>query len=404
MWSNSDVFGVLRHRSLRFLLSASLLSLTGSQISRIGLILFLFHDTHNIAALAGLVAAETLPGAVVAPFCGALIDRVSKWKVMIGSDLSRMVFLSIIIFYPSTTVIFCTMVLHSVAAAIFIPAKSAAVPLIVPPSELTKANSLEQSAANAVMILGPMTGAELFLRIGLKATLFVDICSYALSALLLTQITTRTTAQEKAGLSQFSFREVTTGWRYLVRHQLARHLISLFFVSLLCVGLWLPLVPFFVNGFLGASDRVLGIQFAVFGVGGIVGALYAQKLTGKFGRGYLLFWALLLEATSMLLYSLIPQPLVSIGICFLWGIVVSFILVPYYSIMQETIHEDFLGRVFSIAKQTESIALLLALLLAIYLSTAMSADRVFFLVGAAYFIIIALSAGTTAGRQLMRTR
>jgi predicted MFS family arabinose efflux permease len=103
----------------------------------------------------------------------------------------------------------------------------------------------------------------------------------------------------------------------------------MFFVSLLCVGLWLPLAPFFITDFLRGSDRVLGFQFGMFGLGGVVGSLLVPGLVKRVGKGVVLFISLMLEGLTMALYSSIPSVEFSIVICLFWGIVVSAILVPY---------------------------------------------------------------------------
>src|SRR5207249_1603160 len=113
--------------------------------------------------------------------------------------------------------------------------------------------------------------------------------------------------------------------------------------------------------------------------------------------------ALLLEGLIMVLYSFIPFVGISVLICFFWGINVSIMLIPYYSIMQEIVQENFSGRVFSLAKQSEGIAILLAICLAIGLHDAFNPNQIFTVVGTLYFLIIATSAPTPSGREILRT-
>ena len=399
-----QVFSILRNKSFRRLWVASRLSMVGSQISRFGLILYLYHDTNSITALAYLLALETLPCLIIAPFAGALIDHCDKRKVMIASDLARMLFILVIVFHPTSWVIYCMVGLHSVGTTLFEPAKSASMPMIVDADELPKANGMEQSAANVVLIVGPVIGAELYTQLGLTATLVIDALSFAASALLIMNVKIREANSEDDGVSKFALTEITHGWRYLLRHAVARHLIGLSFVSLLCVGLWLPLVPSFIHNFLGGSDRILGLQMSVFGIGGILGGLWAPRLGQLLGKGTILFWALLTEGFTMMLYSFVPHILTSVFICFLWGVCISIILVPYYSIIQETVHEKFLGRILTVAKQIESFAILLAILLAISIYGPVSADRIFFIFGFLYIVFIAVSASTRGGRMLLKIR
>lgn len=395
---------VLYNGSFRNLWLANLLSLLGSHISRIGIILHLVQSTNKMMNLAFLVMLETLPGALIAPFSGATVDRLNKRLVMVMSDVLRLAGMAVIIFYPTVLVIYLMTALHSMATVFFEPARAASVPLIVEREELIPANGLDQGVSNLMMVAGPIIGAELYLRTGLAITLTVDVCSFLLSALLLIGVSIRRPQETPGEPHGSTFEEIRKGWVYLSHHQLARHLISLFFVSLLCVGLWVPLVPFFIRDFLSGSERILGIQMGVVGLGGIVGAFIAPRLVRRTGRGAALFGALLGEGLLMTLYSFIPHVATSILICFVWGINVSIILVPYYSIVQDVVHENFLGRVFSIAKQSESIAILLAVVMAVSLQRIMSADQIFFVVGVLYCALIAASAATVGGRQLIKIR
>jgi len=255
-----------------------------------------------------------------------------------------------------------------------------------------------------VMILGPIIGAELFTQLGLTVALIIDAATFVASILLISRLHIRLAEGHKELAAHTTLNNITEGWKYIAERKLIRHLIIMFFVSLLCVGLWLPLAPFFITDFLRGSDRVLGFQFGMFGLGGVVGSLLVPGLVKRVGKGVVLFISLMLEGLTMALYSSIPSVEFSIVICLFWGIVVSAILVPYYSIMQELVDENFLGRVFSVARQGESVAMLLAIVIAVPLNALLPSNQILLMAGLAYALVIAISAATTGGRQLMHTR
>jgi DHA3 family macrolide efflux protein-like MFS transporter len=390
--------------SFRNLWIANLFSMTGSQISRIGLVLYIFHTTNRLTDVAFLIALETIPGTICVPFSGVIVDRVSKRLVMIASDAGRIICLLVIVIHPTYTVIYLMIALHAIGAAFFEPAKSASVPLIVNPEELPRANGIEQSGNHLVLILGPFIGAELFTQVGLTATLLIDMATFLCSIILISRVHIRRTRGRVEKVAQSTVSDIVEGWKYIVRRQLVLLLLLLFFVSLLCVGLWLPLAPFFIRDFLKGSDRVLGLQLAMFGCGGVCGALLVSSLVRRVGKGLVLFLALMLEGLTMALYSLVPVVEVSVAICFFWGIIVSAILVPYYSIMQETVEEGFLGRVFSVARQGENVSILLAIGIAVGLHGVLSSNQIFLGAGLAYALIVSLLVATVGGRELLQTR
>lgn len=378
--------------------------MTGSQISRIGLVLYIFHTTNRLTDVAFLIALETIPATICVSFAGVIVDRRSKRLVMMIADAGRIICLLVIIMYPTYAVIYLMIALHSIGTVFYDPAKSASVPLIVETDELPRANGIEQSGNHVVLILGPLLGAELFAQLGLTVTLLIDIATFLCSIIFISQVKIRQTRKHVEIAAQSTIHNLVEGWKYIVRRQLVLLLLAMLFVSLLCVGLWLPLAPFFIRDFLQGSDRVLGLQFAMFGCGGVCGALLVTKLVRRVGKGLVLFLALLLEGLTMAVYALIPQIEVSVAICFFWGVVVSAILIPYYSIMQETVEEGFLGRVFSVARQGESVSILLAIGIAVALHSVLRSNQIFLLAGIAYSLLIALSAATVGGRELLQTK
>ena len=225
---------ILRNGSFRNLWVSSLLSTLGSQVSRLGLILYVFGTHGEIISLSLLIVVDTLPGAVAAPLAGAVVDGLSKRLVMVVSDLSRMILMLVILVHPSLGVIYLMTALHSVATVFFQPARSAAIPLIVKQEDLVRANGVEQSAANLTLIAGPVLGAILLRQFGLTATLLFDAASFLVSALMVARVTIRQVERKQIDLSAAgAVNEIKEGGRYLLRHPLALHLTFLLFVALI---------------------------------------------------------------------------------------------------------------------------------------------------------------------------
>lgn len=387
-----------RNASFRNLWLAGLLSDTGSEISRIGLVLYVFGTGGSVSTLALLVVLKTLPGVLVAPFVGALADRLNRGHVMIASDLARMLFMLAIATRPGLLVIFVAAALDSVAGALFEPARCAAVPQVVAREEVLRANGLARSATNVTMIVGPVLGAELFLRAGLTVTLLIDAASFLASALLIAAARVRDLASEPGAEAAGGVR---AGWTYLTRHILALEIVGLSFVSMLCGGLWVPLAPFFIRDFLGGSERVLGWQLAAFGLGGVLGGLLAFRLEGRVHAGSLLFVALLAEGAQISLYALVPHVPVSLAVLVLWGISVALIGASANAILQRHVDEHFLGRVFSVVRQGENLAMLLAMGAAVALSGRMASQTIFLVAGLLYCGAV-VAASLTRGGQALR--
>ncbi|HEX7333560.1 MAG TPA: MFS transporter [Pyrinomonadaceae bacterium] len=396
---------MLGNSSFRNLWLASLLSMTGSQISRVGLILYVSSTGDSVLVLALLVILELLPGAIVAPLAGVVIDACNKRLVMIISDLLRMVFMLLIWWKPTTEMIFVMAALHSIATVFHLPAKSALLPAVVEESDLPGANGIDQSASSLTMVAGPILGAELLILLGLKATLILDSLSFLASALLMIPVKSRPVIRERVELSlATTLQNVKAGWNYIAAHRLVLRLIVMVFVSMLCAGMWMPLAPSFIKDQLSASSRLIGWQIGIFGLGAILGGLLAPVLVRRFGKGIIVFLGLLTEGLTITVYALVSHIGISMLLMFVLGIVVSIVVVSFYSLLQTVVEEPFLGRVFSIVKQSENLAVVLAMLMAVLLHGFLNSHVIFLIAGLFYVVLMVASSFSRGGRLLLGTR
>lgn len=396
---------VLGNSSFRNLWLASLLSMTGSQISRVGLILYVSSTGNSVPAVALLLILELLPGALVAPLAGVVIDAYNKRAVMIVSDLLRMVFMLLIWWRPTTGMIYVMAALHSIATVFYLPAKSALMPAVVEESEWPSANGVDQSASSLTMVAGPIIGAELLILVGLKATLIVDSLSFLASALLVARVKSRPVTREYVELSLAStVQNVKAGWSYITTNRLVLRLNVMVFVSMLCAGMWMPLAPSFVRDQLSGSSRLVGWQIGIFGLGAILGGLLAPLLVRRFGKGVMVFFGLLTEGVSLSLYAVVSHVGVSMLIMFVLGIVVSIVVVTFYSILQTVVEEPFLGRVFSIVKQSENLSVVLAMVIAVLLQDFLDSHVILLVAGLSYVALTVASSFSRGGRLLLGTR
>jgi MFS family permease len=80
---------VLRNRSLLGLLTAELVSLTGSSMTFVALPWFVLVTTGSTAKMGWVLAAEMLPIAVFGIPAGSLIARIGAKRTMLLSDAAR---------------------------------------------------------------------------------------------------------------------------------------------------------------------------------------------------------------------------------------------------------------------------------------------------------------------------
>lgn len=403
-WLAESPLGALADAPFRHLWAAQLLSNLGTMISRIALVLHFGQGAHSVPAVGALIVAESLPGVLTAFFSGALVDRLDKRRLLIAMDVARAALIAVAIAWPGAFVIYAITAASSICSAFFNPARAAALPLSIPSALLTRANAMDQATSTIVMIAGPAIATVLFLKAGLAVTLGVDALSFLLSAALLVSLRIRAVRDEAAAGTESTLAQIRDGWRYLTRHGIVLHLVGATAISLLCVGLWMPVAPAFFRTFLEAPPGVLGAQLALFGLGGALGSLAAPAVVQRWGRGPVFNTMLLGEALVMLVYSLTPILALSYAIIFCWGAVIPLMMVPYASLLQAEVDEAFLGRVFAVARQAEHLTTVVAIGAAVAMQVWIAPQYIFLAAAGAYVLLAAAAWRRPSGRALARSR
>jgi Na+/melibiose symporter-like transporter len=198
--------------------------------------------------------------------------------------------------------------------------------------------------------------------------------------------------------------DICEGFSYLSDHRLALQLILVLFTALMCTGLWPPLAPFFIRDRLEAPDEVLGWQLSAFGLGATVGGLAAPAFVARLGKGVALRLGLLGEGLCLTAYALTSHVGLSVVITLTWGVLVSVIVVPFYTILQSLVAERYQGRVFAALRLCENGATVMTTLLAAPLAIPFGTRPILLGAGFIYFGAVTAWTRTPAGRALAATR
>jgi predicted MFS family arabinose efflux permease len=390
---------VLSNPAFRRLWSAGVLSTSGSEVSRLAIVLYLVHEHRGGEAVALWIALRALPGIVAAPYIGVLIDAVSHRTLLIAADLVRAAMLFILAAQPHVLLVFVAAAVESVAGSVFGPTRQSMLPRLVDADRLDRANGVDQASNTVVLIVCPVIGAQLFLAWGLAPALLIDALSFLASAMLVARVSLPAVTEPPASVRAARV-ELPASWRAVSADARLSALVVFQFASLICAGLWAPLAPFFIRDVLRANDAQLGWQFSAFGIGSAFGAMMAPALIARISGGRLLVVALLVEGLHMIVYAITTHWLLSLLCISSWGVAVSVISVSLVTYVQRTVQGSLLGRVFTLIRQSEQVGLLLAMALAGTLARAASVQAVFAAAGFLYVTATLATASTRGGRQL----
>ncbi|MFF0503290.1 amino acid adenylation domain-containing protein [Streptomyces fimicarius] len=172
----------------RFLAVAfgQLLSITGSALTEFALPVWIYMETGSMGKYALYAVIGMLPGILVGPLAGAVVDRLDRRRVMLTSDVvagsTQAALLTLLLSGNlASWHIYVLLGVLSVALTFQRLAYASSVPQLVPKQYLGHANGITQMAFGFAQFIVPLAAVALMAGIGLKGILILDVVSYTIA-------------------------------------------------------------------------------------------------------------------------------------------------------------------------------------------------------------------------------
>jgi MFS family permease len=307
------------------------------------------------AAAVGLVGlVRVLPAFVAAPFAGMLGDRYRRERVMFVISLGRAAFMgatAAAIFAGSPIWLVYTLAgAVALTASMVRPMQSALLPQLArTPEELTAANLVVTTIESSGIFLGPAIGGLLLAATNTETVFAAAAGSFALSALLVAGIKVEGVAERARSKGGF-FREFFAGFGAIGRDRNLRLIIGLYGAQTLIAGALNVLIVVAALELLDLGEAGVGFLNSAVGVGGLFGALAAfalvgrQRLASDFGLG-LILWGF-----PIALIGVFPDPTIALILLGLVGIGNTVVDVAALTLLQRTVPDEVLTRVFGVVQ------------------------------------------------------
>lgn len=273
-------------RELWLLESANVLGGVGNALVMV-VIPWLILERTGSPAVAGLAAAlSALPGIVMAPLVGVLVDRVGRTAVAVGSDLASAVSVVLFPLLDSLGLLAIGVILAlTVVGAALDPAGYTARKTLIPDvatasgAARDQVNGLHEGLFMGGWVVGPMVGALGIATVGSVTTMGLASVAFVLAALAVQLLG----VPNRADLSAAEM-EVASPW-HSVRAGLAVLLADrpVWVLTVVVAVLWMIYMP--TESVLLPTHFEAAEKPAAFGL--VVSAMSAGGMVGAFGYGWL---------------------------------------------------------------------------------------------------------------------
>src|SRR5947209_1829118 len=150
------------------------------------------YAAYEYDATAGEVAlfgvAFSLPGVVLGPVAGAVIDRVGSRPVLAGAKILGIVASLALLRAHDFRTLAILSALHGIAAAFAQPALQSLPPRLVADEQLARTNALVALTDQVAIVLGPAAGGIAIGAFGFQGAFVFDAITYALGLVVLPMV------------------------------------------------------------------------------------------------------------------------------------------------------------------------------------------------------------------------
>ncbi len=278
----------LRHRNFQLFFAGQWISLIGTWMQTVAQSWLVYRLTGSALLLGTVGFASQIPVFLLAPVAGAVADRRSRHRIVIGTQTSAMLLAFVLsgLTLARVVTVWEIMVLAAllgVVNAFDIPARQAFLVEMVSKEDLMNAIALNSSMFNGARVIGPAIAGVLVASIGEGWCFFANAVSY--TAVILGLLLMKLPRFAPSELTSSALDHVAEGFRFVRRTTPILALLLLIGLASLVATPYTVLMPIFADQILHGGARGLGLLMGATGVGALAGALTLAMRSGLRGLG-----------------------------------------------------------------------------------------------------------------------
>lgn len=345
---------LVHHADFRRLWTGDALGQLGAQLGMLALPVLAVQQLEATPWQMGVLnATESAAFLVIGLPAGAWVDRMRKRRVLVTADLVRAAVLAVVVAaaltgHASMPLLYGAGLAISVATVFFDVAHQSYVPGLVGLEHVVEGNSKLQATQSVAMVAAPALGGWLLRLVSAASLVGVTVVTYVVSAAAVSRIRQHEDRPDPAARRPLRT-EIAEGLRFVVHQPLLRRMVACTGASNLFGSVGAAVMVIFVLRTIGLDESAYGLVLSASAIGGLVGAIAADRLARLVGEGRIIPLSAALMSPAFALVPLalvlpVPPQVVLVASGVLFNFVVVVYNVAQVSYRQRLCPPGLLGR------------------------------------------------------------
>src|SRR3954466_2338940 len=341
----------LSHRNYRLFFAGQSVSLIGTWLTRIATSWLVYRLTGSGAVLGFIGFCGLVPTFVLAPLAGVFVDRHSRHKVIVVTQVLSMLQSFVLAVLALTHVITVAEIaalqlFQGLINAFDTPARQAfVVEMVEDRRDLANAIALNSSMFNGARLLGPSIGGILIALVGEGGCFLIDGVSYL--AVIASLLAMKLRPVERRGGEKHALHELREGFHYAAGSAPIRAMLLLLGVVSLVGMPYTVLMPVIASERLHGGAHTLGFLMAAVGLGALGGAVRLAMRRTVLGLGRTIVTMALVFGVTLALFAASRQLWLSLPLLVAVGFSMMLQTAATNTVLQTILEEHMRGRVMA---------------------------------------------------------
>jgi MFS family permease len=304
-------------------------------------------------AVGVLLMLRLVPAGLIAPFAGVLADRYRRERVLLFSNLARIVLVSaaaacVFLDAPAEAV-YALAVAAAIANTPIRSAQAALTPSLArSPSELTAANAVASTFESIAAFAGPAVAGILLVVLDIGSVFAVTAGLVVVSTLFVLRIRVAEPPARRGLEASTIASEALAGFRTIARNPALRVLVALFTAQTFVAGAVQVFLVITAIELLKLGDAGVGYLNSAVGVGALIGGVLALSLAGAKRLSPAFMLGVVLWGAPLIVLGLTQSTVLALMVFALLGVGNSLVDVAAFTLVQRAVPDEVLARVFGV--------------------------------------------------------